>query len=331
MIWYPLKITTPLRQHVFGGHLIQEKVGKQNLPAQAVAETWEISDVDGDISVITNGEFAGKSLRDVVQQYPDEMVAAGWRGPRFPLLTKFIDGSGMLPVHVHADDATAKEKYGEPNGKTEAWHILWAAPDATFLGGIKPGVGKEELKKALLEQDYDRVLVRTAVRTGETVYVPAGTIHSFGPNALIYEVEQTSNIQQHAMPYRMENGEKLTRSEWEKNIDSLLAELHWDSRPQVLQGTLSEEGGALRCFCCAGSYFKLERVTTRCAGRMEFDGAIVLTNMGEVFQLETKGVTESIEHAETALLPAACMNVDVPPRQELLLTYLPQTTLNFTQ
>src|SRR5438270_7768266 len=121
MIWYPLKISTPLRQHVFGGRLIQEKVGKRTLPDEKVAETWEISDVDGDISVVTNGEFAGKSLRDVVQQYPDEMVASGWRGPRFPLLTKFIDGSGMLPVHVHADDATAQAKYGEPNGKTEAW------------------------------------------------------------------------------------------------------------------------------------------------------------------------------------------------------------------
>jgi mannose-6-phosphate isomerase len=92
MIWYPLKITPPIRQHVFGGHFIQEKVGKRTLPDEKVAETCEISDLDEDISVVTNGVFAGKSLRDVVQQYPNEIVAEGWQGPRFPLLTKSIDG-----------------------------------------------------------------------------------------------------------------------------------------------------------------------------------------------------------------------------------------------
>lgn len=135
MIWYPLKISTPLRQHVFGGHLIQEKIGKKDLPDERVAETWEISDVDGDISVITNGDFAGKSLRDVVQVYPSEIVAEGWRGPRFPLLTKFIDGSGMLPVHVHADDATARDlQY--PAARHAVRHGKWR--------GTHPGrVGKE--------------------------------------------------------------------------------------------------------------------------------------------------------------------------------------------
>jgi mannose-6-phosphate isomerase len=106
-------------------------------------------------------------------------------------------------------------------------------------------------------------------------------------------VEQRSNIQQHAMPFRTENGEKLLREEWEKNIDSLIEELHWQSHPEVLRGTVSEEGNAVRCLCCEGSYFRLERVRTRGPGRVEFDGAIMLTNLGDPVLLETKGVSPS--------------------------------------
>ncbi|WP_258575885.1 hypothetical protein [Candidatus Pantoea persica] len=115
-------------------------MGKAGLPDGPEAESWEISDVDGMIATVTNGELAGSSLRELTERYPDEMVAPGWRAPHFPLLSKFIDGSGMLPVYLHASDALAQWLEQQPNGKTEAWHILWAAPDATCLLGMRDGV-----------------------------------------------------------------------------------------------------------------------------------------------------------------------------------------------
>ena len=121
---YPLKLTTPLATHIFGGQRIREQLGKAGLPETRVAESWEISDVDGMIASVTNGELAGQTLRQLTERYPDEMVAPGWRGPFFPLLSKFIDGSGMLPVHLHANDALAQRLEQQPNGKSEAWHIL---------------------------------------------------------------------------------------------------------------------------------------------------------------------------------------------------------------
>jgi mannose-6-phosphate isomerase len=79
-----------------------------------VAETWEVSDYRDAPAVVTNGPYSGKKLHDLVEQYPDELVGEGWRGPHFPLLEKFLDASHMLPVHLHADDETARRNTASP-------------------------------------------------------------------------------------------------------------------------------------------------------------------------------------------------------------------------
>src|SRR5215210_2878901 len=139
MRWYPLKLIYHVRTYAFGERLIPDRLGKPNTPAGVVAETWEISDHRDARATITNGELAGRLLHEIVEQFPDELVGAGWSGPHFPILDKFLDASHPLPVHLHADDETARRLYGEPHGKSEAWHILWCSPEATILAGIKPG------------------------------------------------------------------------------------------------------------------------------------------------------------------------------------------------
>ncbi|MEU0195552.1 type I phosphomannose isomerase catalytic subunit [Streptomyces afghaniensis] len=215
MDWHPLRLTTPVKQHVFGGRAIAERLGRTGLPNGPVAETWEMSDVDGDASTVLDGPLAGRTLRQIMADHPEELLGPRVRpGPRFPLLTKFIDGSRPLPVHLHADDTTARRLEGEPHGKTEAWHVLDAAPGATALVGTRPGVDRDTLHRALLAQDFDAVMRRLPVRAGQTVHVPGGTLHSFGPGTLVYEIEQTSDIQQHAMRTRMEDGSPVPEPEW---------------------------------------------------------------------------------------------------------------------
>ncbi|WP_063764504.1 class I mannose-6-phosphate isomerase, partial [Streptomyces sp. NRRL S-481] len=221
MDWYPLRLTTPVKQHVFGGRALAERWGRTGLPDGPVAETWEVSDVDGAGARVADGPLAGHSLRGLAENHPDELVGPGWRGPHFPVLTKFIDAAGPLPVHLHADDATARRLEGEPHGKTEAWHVLDAEPGATALVGVKAGVDRDRLHRALLAQDFDEVMRRLPVRAGQTLYVPGGTLHSFGPGTLVYEIEQTSDIQQHAMAWRMEDGSALDEEERHANLERL--------------------------------------------------------------------------------------------------------------
>ncbi|MFI0737400.1 class I mannose-6-phosphate isomerase [Streptomyces sp. NPDC021100] len=311
--WYPLELTTPVRQHVFGGRAIADRLGRTGLPAGRVAETWEVSDVDGDIARVTDGLLAGRTLRELFLGHPDELAGPGRRGPHFPLLTKFIDAHGALPVHLHADDRTARRLENQPHGKTEAWHILHAAPGATAYAGVREGVGRDALRRALLRQDFDAVLRRIPVRAGETVYVPGGTVHSFGPDTLVYEIEQTSDVQQHAMRHRMEDGSPLSDDEWHANVGRLLEQ--WDPapRPRCLPGLALPAPGGTRTLLTAGPYFALERWTVPAGEtlRHSFTGALVVTVLDGPAELSYAGGTLTVGRARTVLLPAALGEVEL--------------------
>lgn len=242
----------------------------------------------------------------------------------FPLLTKFIDASSMLPVHLHANDDAAQRLEQQPNGKTEAWHILWAAPDTSCLAGIKPGVNSEQIRKALLAEKYDDVMQRKAVRTGDTFYIPGGMLHSFGPHTLIYEIEQTSDIQQHAMPWKMEDGSKISSSEREKNIDALMAELRPELTTEPHPGlTLTQNADITRLFCCAGPYFALERWRLQGRYTYPFTGVRIISSIGEPVKFEAAGESWTLARAETVLLPAALGEVTFNGPGEILVGYVP--------
>jgi mannose-6-phosphate isomerase len=325
--WTPLRLTTPLRHHVFGGRNIAERLGRRGLPDWTVAETWEVSDVEGSGATVREGSFAGKRLRELTLTHPEELVGWGWRGDFFPLLTKFIDGAGMLPVHLHADDETARRLEGQPNGKTEAWHVLWAAPGATCLLGVKPGVEKAALRAALLAGDFDTVMNRVPVRAGDTIHVPGGTLHSFGGGTLIYEIEQTSNIQQHAMPWRMEDGSQVPREEQEKNIDMLLQEIHLESRPlPELEQRVERTEHVDRVLCCTGRHFTLERWRVFRPWTYQFDGARILSNVGGPVTLRAGDWTGLLPAGESLLLPAVLGSIEIQGLADVLVGYLPQST-----
>ena len=326
MDWYPLKLTTPVEPHVFGGRAIPEKLGRGGLPDGRIAETWEVSDVEDHMGEVTNGPLAGQSLRQLVQDSPEELMGRGWSGEYLPILSKFIDAEGMLPVHLHADDETAQRLEGQPNGKAEAWHILDAAPGATALVGLKEGVDKETLREALLRQDFDSVMRRLPVRPGETVYVPGGTLHSFGPGTLIYEIEQTSNIQQHAMHWMMQDGSTLADEQWRSNIDALLEELKLEPRPDFQPGLrIPVDDGVERVFLCASPYFALERWRARTAAPLghSFETATILSNLGSPVSVDAGGSSQWLGRAETLLLPAVLGRVEIRGPADVLMGYLP--------
>jgi mannose-6-phosphate isomerase len=326
MDWYPIKLTAHVRTYAFGERLIPEKLGKTNVPDGVVAETWEISDYRDTTGTITNGALAGKTLHDIVTAYPDELVGSGWHGPHFPLLDKFLDASHMLPVHLHADDETARRVYGEPNGKTEAWHILWAAPQATVLAGTRPGVTRDDLFAAFKDQDYDRVLLRYPIQAGDTVYVPAGTIHAFGPDTLIFEVQQTSDLANTVMPTDI-YGHRLDEATWEANINKTLDELSTEYHPRPNAGLALTDAGNRYVIGCAGPYFALERWTLTAPHREAAHPwrCLTLSNVGAAVELSYAGGTETLERGESCILPAAIGDVQVTPRGEssLIACYVP--------
>ncbi|MGI8539733.1 MAG: class I mannose-6-phosphate isomerase [Rubrobacteraceae bacterium] len=326
MIPYPIKMTAHVRTYYFGERLIPDMLGKKNAPEGIVAETWEVSDYLDTTGTITNGEYEGRTLHSLVEEFPEELVGRGWSGPHFPLLGKFLDASYPLPVHLHADDETAKRKHNEPHGKSEAWHILYAAEGATILAGVKDGVGRDELFEAFKKRDYEAVMPKHEIKAGDTVYVPGGVIHTFGPDTLIYEIQQTSDLGQSVMPTDL-YGNPLDEATWHSNINEALDELKTDYLPRPNPGLVLEDGNNRRALCCVGPHFAMERWTLREPYSMSRpERFAMLSNVGDgEVRIEYEGGEESLNRAESCVLPAAMGETRLSPEGEasLVVCYEP--------
>jgi mannose-6-phosphate isomerase len=259
-------------------------------------------------------------------EHPEEVVGSGWDGPHFPLLAKFLDASHMLPVHLHASDETAARVYSAPNGKSEAWHIIWAADDATILAGLKPGATDDELFAAFKAQDYDRVMHRYPITAGDTVYVPGGIIHSFGPDTLIYEIQQTSDLGQMVMPTDL-YGKRYSEEEWDANIRAALDELEKDYLPKPHAGLEIRRGGNSYRIGGVCKHFAVERWSLTEDHHDDQQGRRcgLLSNVGEPIAIRYAGGEETLSTAESCILPAAIGPVEIVPTgtADLIYSYVP--------
>ena len=326
MNWYPLELTFHVRTYTFGERLIPDMLRKADVPEGIVAETWEVSDQKDARATILNGELSGQPFHDIVMRYPDEVVGEGWSGPHFPLLAKFLDASNMLPVHLHADDDTAAAVYAEPNGKSEAWHILWADPNATILAGIKDDATDDELVAAFKRQDYQAVMYEYPIAPGDTVYVPGGILHSFGPNTLIFEIQQTSDLAQNVMPVDL-LGNQYPEDQWDANIAQTLAELKRDYLPVPNPGLTIERGNNRYRYGCAGPYFALERWSLR-EPHIEpahLDRCLTISSIGDPVEIHYDGGVFLLDRARSCVIPAALGEFRIEPTgvADLIVCYVP--------
>ena len=285
MRWYPLRLTISVRHYVFGGRAIPEKVGKPGMPDGRIAETWEVNDEEGGNATVIDGSLAGLTLRELTQRYPDELVAPGWRGDRFPLVTKFVDARTMLPIQARPR-----------GGAAVAWHAVDAGHGASAYAGVKPEVSIAELREALFRGRYDSVLRRHPVRAGDSMYLPGGTLNSFGPGTLVYEVEEPGPSPTHAMSWRVTDGAAIEAAEQRANIDALLETVDIERRPHLTPGLrVTVDDGADRIFCHAGPKFVLERVRVLAGAslRCPLHGALIMTNVAPPVQIRA-GLDEEL-------------------------------------
>jgi mannose-6-phosphate isomerase len=327
MEWYPLELSVHVRNYAFGERLIPEMLGKKDVPEGVVAETWEVSDHRDARATILNGPLGGSAFHDLVMEHPEEVVGTGWKGPHFPMLGKFLDASHPLPVHLHANDEAAQRIYGEPHGKSEAWHILWAEPGATILAGVDPDRTDSELFEAFKRQDYDAVMYRHPIQAGDTVYVPGGILHAFGPNTLIFEIQQTSDLGQTVMPEDL-YGNRKSEEQWDEDIRKTLVELERDYFPRPNPGLLRHDGPNRLNVGCAGPYFALERWNLREAQRLDTEGrrSFTISNVGEPITIHFESGEDTVARATSRVIPAALGSFEVVPEEDagdVIVCYIP--------
>ena len=193
---YPLKFKPILKTVVWGGEKIAP-FKDINTDQKNIGESWELSGVKGDESIIANGEFQGKTITELVHEYKGRLIGEknyAKTGDEFPLLIKFIDAKQDLSVQVHPDDRLAAERHNGSKGKTEMWYVVEADTDAHLMSGLTSHITPEEYEKKVNDNTITDVLHDYKVKAGDVFYLPAGRIHSIGSGSFIAEIQQTSNI-----------------------------------------------------------------------------------------------------------------------------------------
>lgn len=191
---YPLRFRPMFRPYLWGGRRLETVLGKSLGPGDHWAESWEICDHGPDQSLVEFGPLAGTALGQLMAIYGEELLGRHNPQPRFPLLVKFLDANEMLSVQVHPDDIRAAKLAPPDLGKTEVWVVLDAEPNGAVYAGLKPGVDRAMLAESIRQGRCQDCLHVFHPVPGDCIFLPAGTVHTFGNGVLVAEIQQSSDV-----------------------------------------------------------------------------------------------------------------------------------------
>ena len=195
MDWYPIVFQPILKERIWGGTKLRDLLHKP-ITSAITGESWEISTVPGDVSVVANGFFAGLDLNTLIQQNPEGLLGKkvmAQYGSQFPLLFKFLDAREDLSIQVHPNDALAKARHNS-FGKTEMWYVMQADATAQLIVGFKEDSNARAYQNALNHHQVVDLLQQYPVQKGDVFFLETGTVHAIGAGTLIAEIQQTSDI-----------------------------------------------------------------------------------------------------------------------------------------
>ncbi len=192
---YPLKFHPILKERLWGGTKLKDVLGKA-IESEITGESWELSTVKGDVSIVSEGSLSGKSLQELINENPEFILGKSVVerfGTDFPILIKFIDAKQDLSIQLHPNDALAKERH-DSFGKTEMWYVMDADKDSNLIVGFNKDVSKDEYATSLENDSLLELLNYESVREGDTFFINTGKIHAIGAGVLLAEIQQTSDV-----------------------------------------------------------------------------------------------------------------------------------------
>ena len=194
ILLYPLRFEPIYQYRLWGGRRLAD-VLTAPLPSGPIGEAWILSDRDDHQSRVTDGPLKGRTIGQLRQQFPEQLLGRlAERFSRFPLLLKFIDAHEMLSVQVHPSDVHKDLLPAGETGKTEAWVVLSAGTASHIYAGLKPGTTADDLRRAITDETVADNLVCFTPKPSDGVFLPAGTVHALGGDAVVFEVQQNSDV-----------------------------------------------------------------------------------------------------------------------------------------
>lgn len=316
---YPLKFKPILKSAIWGGSDICKF--KDITPVrEGIGESWEISCVTGNVSVVSNGLLTGMGLDRVLSQAGERLVGKEIYqkfGNTFPLLIKFIDARKELSIQVHPNDALAKERHNS-FGKTEMWYIIHAEKEAFLYSGFKTRITPEEYVQRVKENRFTETLMRHSVTAGDLFFLPAGRVHAIGAGCFVAEIQQTSDI-----TYRIYDYNRKDANGKPRELHTELAKDAIDFKVYDSYRTAYKRETNHPVPLITSPYFVtrlLELDVPQSLHYEETDSFVIyICIKGHCTLKDDRGNTEFIHQGETLLIPAETSCVAIIPGESSLL------------
>ena len=310
-----------LKQTLWGGDRI---IPFKHLDTQmeAVGESWEISGVKGNETIVANGKDKGKSLNQLVREQKGRLVGEeNYQrfGDEFPLLIKFIDACQDLSIQVHPDDEIA-QRHGKSHGKTEMWYAFASAPGAVLYNGLKRQLTPEVYEQMVENDTITEALARYEVSEGDVFFIPAGRIHAIGAGCFVAEIQQTSDITYRIYDYKRKdkngNYRELHTKEAAESIDFRI----YDN--QHINYTLSKNEGVQVVSCPHFTTAVYDLTEPMTLDYSELDSFVILIAVKGQGKLICEDEEITFQMGDTVLLPATTQEVKVEGAVKFLETYV---------
>lgn len=310
---YILKFQDIYKTPIWGGNKIGTFKGK-TLDRQSVGESWEISAVEGDLSVVANGDDAGMTIADLMARDGAKLVGshvARYFGTTFPLLVKFIDAHQNLSIQVHPNDPLARTRHNT-FGKTEMWYVVDAEPGAGLYSGFSKEITPEEYVERVANNTIMDVLQFHPVQRGDVFYLPAGRIHAIGSGVFIAEIQQTSNITYRIYDYNRvdKNGNpRELHTEWAK--DAIDYNMYDDLKTEYTPAK-NRAVELVDCPYFTTSLLQLDAEVERPIA-LNDSFMVYVCMQGRARITADNGSWVDVKQGETCLVPAAISTVKIVP------------------
>ncbi len=313
---YPLKFKPILKQTIWGGDRLAYKSEDPQI-TESIGESWEISGVQDNISIVSEGILEGNSLQELIEVYMGDLVGDKIYekfGIEFPLLIKYIDARDNLSIQVHPDDATAKTRHNA-YGKTEMWYMVDASPNAELILGFNKDSDKSEYLSALYNHTLPTLLNTEQVKKGDCFFIPAGTVHAICKGCYIAEIQQTSDI-----TYRIYDYDRRDKNGNLRELHTELATdvIHFNKQKDHSIHCPSHENHTEKLVSCqyfTTNHLKFNREIEK--DYIDLDSFVIYMCLNGQFTLVydvDKSIT--VHPGETVLIPAVLKNLFLIPEQE---------------
>ncbi|WP_159021389.1 type I phosphomannose isomerase catalytic subunit [Formosa sp. L2A11] len=314
---YPIKFSPILKEKIWGGEKLKSLLNKKS-DSTDVGESWEISDVEGEPSIVANGALKGKSLKSLLETYKQDLIGVqNYRifKNKFPLLIKFIDAKEDLSIQLHPNDELAAKRHNS-FGKTEMWYVMQADENSKLIIGFKDKVNPGNYLEHLESKTLPEILNTERVKSGDTFFIEVGRVHAIGAGVMLAEIQQTSDITYRVYDWKRVDAEGNERElHTELALDAIDFDME-DNFKVSYEKTKNESNEMVSC-----PYFTtqfLEVTETISKSNIHDSFLIYMCVEGEA-AITANGISETLKTGETVLLPAATEDYQITAKQAKLL------------